>query len=146
MEFLVVFAALWTLCSAVLPAMYQVQTKFEFMHSFKGPHLVDSRGNIPFWNHGGSKETIFFSVTACSYNTISSLGSIPSDESIRVCPSIKSRRGWVWSKNPLSASHWFVDVSVKVTGLLKSGADGMVSFFSFSDSMPQITCSGYIYK
>ena len=29
--------------------------KFQYKHSFKGPHLVNKDGAIPFWNHGGSK-------------------------------------------------------------------------------------------
>ncbi len=56
-------------------------------------------------------------------------GAIPSDDSIRVCPSVKSRRGWVWSINPLTANNWMVDISMRITGRLKNGADGMVSDF-----------------
>ena len=33
----------------------------------------------------------------------------------------------MWSKNPLSAAHWYLDITLKVTGRVKSGADGMVS-------------------
>lgn len=29
--------------------------KFEYKFSFKGPHLVNKDGSIPFWSHGGSK-------------------------------------------------------------------------------------------
>lgn len=29
--------------------------KFQYKHSFKGPHLVNKDSAIPFWNHGGSK-------------------------------------------------------------------------------------------
>jgi len=43
---------------ALLPEFNQVHTKFQFMHSFKGPYLTGSEGNIPFWNHGGSKSII----------------------------------------------------------------------------------------
>ena len=39
----------------LLPQLHQVHSKFQFKHSFKGPHLVDSKGNIPFWSYGGSK-------------------------------------------------------------------------------------------
>ena len=53
-------------------------------------------------------------------------GCIPSDEQVRVCPSMKSRRGWIWAKQPFSHGHWMVDVSLRVTGRLKTGADGMV--------------------
>lgn len=33
--------------------------KFQYKHSFKGPHLVNKEGNIPFWTHGGSKWSLF---------------------------------------------------------------------------------------
>ena len=29
--------------------------RFEYKHSFKGPHLVQRDGTIPFWEHGGRK-------------------------------------------------------------------------------------------
>ena len=29
--------------------------RFEYKLSFKGPHLVQRDGTIPFWQHGGSK-------------------------------------------------------------------------------------------
>ena len=29
--------------------------KFEYKLSFKGPHLVQRDGTIPFWEHGGRK-------------------------------------------------------------------------------------------
>ena len=29
--------------------------RFEYKLSFKGPHLVNKQGNIPFWKHYGSK-------------------------------------------------------------------------------------------
>lgn len=59
--------------------------------------------------------------------TSDSSGCIPSDDQVRVCPSIKSRRGWVWTKDTFSSNHWMVDVSLRVTGRLKTGADGLVS-------------------
>lgn len=39
----------------LLPELHEVHSKFDFKHTFKGPHLVDSKGNISFWNYGGSK-------------------------------------------------------------------------------------------
>ena len=29
--------------------------KFEYKLSFKGPHLVQKDGTVPFWEHSGSK-------------------------------------------------------------------------------------------
>ena len=34
-------------------------TRFEYKQSFKGPHLVNKQGNIPFWTYYGSKNHIF---------------------------------------------------------------------------------------
>jgi hypothetical protein len=34
--------------------------------------------------------------------------------------------GWIWSKNPLTADHWLIDVKLRVTGRGRVGADGMV--------------------
>jgi hypothetical protein len=34
--------------------------------------------------------------------------------------------GWIWSKNPLSADHWVLDIKLRVTGRGRVGADGMV--------------------
>lgn len=45
---------------------------------------------------------------------------------MRVCPSIKSRKGWVWTKNAYNKTNWMIDVATRVTGRLKHGADGMV--------------------
>ena len=46
------------LCHAVLPQMNNVHTKFQYKLSFKGPHMMDSSGNLPFWTHGGSKNVL----------------------------------------------------------------------------------------
>jgi len=40
--------------------------KFQYKHSFKGPHLVNKEGSIPFWTHGGSKWSLF-----CEMNFLS---------------------------------------------------------------------------
>ena len=66
---------------------------------------------------------------------------------MRVTPSIRSQRGlqkktrfrlmlrknffcvclgWIWTKNPMTADHWLLDVKLRVTGRGRVGADGMV--------------------
>ena len=32
----------------------------------------------------------------------------------------------MWSKKPLASNNWMLDVSLRITGRLKNGADGMV--------------------
>ena len=38
-----------------LPVLHHVHEKFEYKYGFKGPYIVNSKGKIPYWNHGGSK-------------------------------------------------------------------------------------------
>ena len=33
-------------------------SRFEYKMSFKGPHLIQKDGTIPFWSHGGSEYII----------------------------------------------------------------------------------------
>lgn len=42
-------------CAAVLPVLTHVHSKFEYEHSLKGPYLTNSKGDVPFWTHGGSE-------------------------------------------------------------------------------------------
>ena len=43
----------------------------------------------------------------------------------------------MWSKGSFSHGHWMVDASVRVTGRLKNGADGMVTcVFWFDHPLP----------
>lgn len=102
---IVLLGAFLARSEGVLPVLDSVHTKFEYKSSFRAPRILDSRGNVPFWTHGGS--------------------AIPSDDYLRVCPSVRSHRGWAWSKEALQATHWMIDVSVRITGRLKAGADGM---------------------
>lgn len=54
------------------------------------------------------------------------LGAIASDEYLRVCPSVTSHKGWAWTNRSFSHKHWYVDVSLRISGRHKTGADGMV--------------------
>ena len=39
---------------------------------------------------------------------------------------MRSHRGYAWTNASLEAKHWIIDVSLRITGRLKTGADGMV--------------------
>ncbi|CAF0922076.1 unnamed protein product, partial [Didymodactylos carnosus] len=67
-------------------------------------------GSVPFWTFGGS--------------------AIASEDQVRVTPSIRSQRGWIWSKNTLGADNWVLDVKLRVTGRGRIGADGMAIWFT----------------
>jgi len=84
--------------------------KFEYKLSFKGPHLVQRDGTIPFWQHGGF--------------------AIASDESIRITPSLRSKKGHVWSKNTNPHDHWEVEIVFRVSGRGRVGADGLAVWYT----------------
>ncbi|KAL5019807.1 hypothetical protein ScPMuIL_002699 [Solemya velum] len=86
------------------------KTRFEYKFSFKGPHLVQKDRSIPFWEYGGD--------------------AIASDENIRITPSLRSKRGWVWTKNIAHAEHWSIEVVVRISGRGRVGADGMAIWFT----------------
>ena len=44
-------------CTAVLPVMTHVHSKFEYEYSFKGPYLTNAKEEVPFWSHGGSRSS-----------------------------------------------------------------------------------------
>ena len=82
--------------------------RFEYKLSFKGPHLVFKDGTVPFWEHSGS--------TICS------------NDQIRITPSIRSQKGRIWSKNTIENEDWEIEVSLRINGRGRVGADGMVIF------------------
>lgn len=54
---------------------------------------------------------------------------IASSENVRLAPSLKSQKGAIWTKNPLSFEFWEVDIAFRVSGRGRIGADGLVSDF-----------------
>lgn len=89
--------------------------RFEYKYSFKGPHLAQSDGSIPFWIHTGN--------------------AIPSTDQVRITPSLRSQRGSVWTKNRVSIEHWEVEVTFRVSGRGRMGADGLAVWFTTSQGL-----------
>uniref|UniRef100_A0A671M2W7 Protein ERGIC-53-like n=1 Tax=Sinocyclocheilus anshuiensis TaxID=1608454 RepID=A0A671M2W7_9TELE len=89
--------------------------RFEYKYSFKGPHLTQSDGSIPFWIHTGN--------------------AIPSSDQIRITPSLRSQKGSVWTKNPVSFEHWEAEVAFRVSGRGRMGADGLAIWFTASPGL-----------
>lgn len=110
--FFFIFGSILHLSLGVLPPNFLegVHRKFEFKYSFKPPFVVNSKGEIPFWSHGGD--------------------ALPTENQIRVCPSIQDRRGWVWTKNIFEHQFWMFDVSFSIFGKHSYGADGMAFWFT----------------
>lgn len=104
---LVLMSLLQLLASFTPP---DIQRRFEYKLSFKGPHLTFKDGTIPFWEHSGS--------------------AIPSNDQVRITPSIKSQKGRIWCKNPVTADDWEIDVAVRVNGRGRIGADGMAIWYT----------------
>ncbi|KAJ7335257.1 hypothetical protein JRQ81_013198 [Phrynocephalus forsythii] len=84
--------------------------RFEYKYSFKGPHLVQGDGSVPFWVHTGN--------------------AIPSADQIRITPSLKSQRGSVWTKSKSVFEFWEIEVTFRVTGRGRVGADGLAIWFT----------------
>uniref|UniRef100_A0A672SCQ5 Protein ERGIC-53-like n=1 Tax=Sinocyclocheilus grahami TaxID=75366 RepID=A0A672SCQ5_SINGR len=101
--------------SHVLRGSDSPHRRFEYKYSFKGPHLTQSDGSIPFWIHTGN--------------------AIPSSDQIRITPSLRSQKGSVWTKNPVSFEHWEAEVAFRVSGRGRMGADGLAIWFTASPGL-----------
>ncbi|CAF97157.1 unnamed protein product, partial [Tetraodon nigroviridis] len=89
--------------------------RFEYKYSFKGPHLSQSDGSVPFWTHTGS--------------------AIPSADQVRITPSLRSQRGSIWTKNKVIFEHWEAEVTFRVSGRGRMGADGLAVWFTTSQGL-----------
>ncbi|XP_077993301.1 protein ERGIC-53-like [Glandiceps talaboti] len=83
--------------------------RFEYKYSFKGPHMVQKDNSVPFWEYGGS--------------------ALASDEQVRVTPSLRSKRGYVWTKNTVPFDNWEVEIVFRVSGRGRVGADGLAFWY-----------------
>lgn len=100
---------------AAVPLLSRSETlaahrRFEYKFSFKGPHLSLPTGDVPFWDHYGD--------------------AIPGTEEVRLVPSLRSKSGSMWSKYNASFEHWEVQISFRITGRGRSGADGLAVWYT----------------
>merc|ERR1719223_2170908 len=84
--------------------------RFEYKLSFKGPHLTFKDGSVPFWEHSGS--------------------AICSNDQIRLTPSIRSQKGRIWSTNTMQNQNWEIEVTMRINGRGRVGADGMALWYT----------------
>ncbi|KAG9488341.1 protein ERGIC-53 [Eleutherodactylus coqui] len=89
--------------------------RFEYKYSFKGPYLVHGDGSVPFWVHSGN--------------------AIPSADQIRITPSLKSQKGSVWTKSAPTFENWEVEVTFRVTGRGRIGADGLAIWYTSAQGL-----------
>ncbi|GMT28482.1 hypothetical protein PFISCL1PPCAC_19779, partial [Pristionchus fissidentatus] len=95
----------------VVHSQHNLFRRFEYKHSFRAPNLAQRDGSIPFWTVAGD--------------------AIASGEQLRLAPSMRSRKGIAWNKRPMTESENFeMEVSLKVTGQGRIGADGMAIWFT----------------
>ncbi|XP_023684479.2 protein ERGIC-53 [Paramormyrops kingsleyae] len=96
--------------AAVAESAEAPHRRFEYKYSFKGPYLTQSDGTIPFWVHTGN--------------------AIPSADQVRITTSLRSQRGSVWTKNTVNFANWEAEVTFRVSGRGRMGADGLAIWFT----------------
>ena len=105
---LVFLVALTSMTRAFVP--HNIQRRFEYKLSFKGPHLVFKDGTIPFWEYSGN--------------------ALASNEQVRITPSIRSQKGRMWCKNQMPNADWEIEATLRVSGRGRVGADGMAIWYT----------------
>lgn len=63
---------------------------------------------------------------SCPPSFLSIPDAIPSADQVRITPSLRSQRGSVWTKNRVNFEHWEAEVTFRVSGRGRMGADGLV--------------------
>jgi len=94
-------------CDSPIP---NVHRRFEYKYSFKGPNIVQKDNSIPFWEYSGS--------------------ALASPEQVRITPSLRSKKGAVWTKSPTNFEFWEVEVGLRVSGRGRIGADGVALWYT----------------
>ena len=84
--------------------------RFEYKYSFKGPYLAQKDGTVPFWTYDGN--------------------AIASEEMVRITPSLRSKKGSVWTKTKTNFEWWEVELVFRVNGRGRIGADGLAFWFT----------------
>ncbi|XP_048376850.1 protein ERGIC-53-like isoform X2 [Stegostoma tigrinum] len=107
---LLVSLFVWLPAPALSQDAVSAHRRFEYKHSFKGPHLVLQDGAIPFWTHYGN--------------------ALPSSERVRIVPSMKSQSGSVWTKTSAAFENWEIEVSFRISGRSRIGADGLAIWYT----------------
>jgi len=105
---LLLAALVGALC--VLVAGQGVHKRFEYKFSFKPPYLAQKDGSVPFFEYAGN--------------------AIASEESVRITPSLRSQKGMIWSKELTNFDWWEVEMTFKVTGRGRIGADGLAFWYT----------------
>uniref|UniRef100_A0A1W7RAJ5 Protein ERGIC-53 n=1 Tax=Hadrurus spadix TaxID=141984 RepID=A0A1W7RAJ5_9SCOR len=84
--------------------------RFEYKFSFKGPYLAQKDGTVPFWESFGN--------------------AIASEEMVRITPSLRSKKGSIWTKGPTTFQWWEIELVFRVNGRGRLGADGLAFWYT----------------
>lgn len=61
---------------------------------------------------------------------LSILDAIASSENVRVAPSLRSQKGAIWTKQKTTFDWWEIDISFRISGRGRVGADGLAFWFT----------------
>ncbi|KAG8440306.1 hypothetical protein GDO86_006171 [Hymenochirus boettgeri] len=84
--------------------------RFEYKYSFKGPHVTLPDGTVPFWDKYGD--------------------AIASPDEVRLVPSLRHHSGSIWTKQNASFTHWELEVSFRIAGHGRQGAEGLAVWYT----------------
>ena len=82
-----------------------VDGRFEYQYSFKGPHLQSKSGSVGNFEVGGN--------------------AIPTDNLVRLTTSVRNRQGWIWSTRPALMTSWTAFLEIRIMGRGRLGGNGM---------------------
>lgn len=113
-HFFLFYLVLLLICALVVcdSPLETIHKRFEYKYSFKGPHLVQKDNTVPFWEYSGS--------------------ALASPDQVRITPSLRSKKGSIWTKSATTFAAWELEVSFRVTGRGRIGADGLALWFTQS--------------
>ncbi|XP_075432060.1 protein ERGIC-53-like isoform X2 [Ascaphus truei] len=64
------------------------------------------------------------------YTCTNKTDAIPGPDEVRLVPSLRNRGGSVWTRHSASFPHWEVEVSIRITGHGRMGAEGLAVWFT----------------
>ena len=106
-------------------------TKLDYRQSFKVPYFYGDNKSIPHFEYSGSSflycllRTLHYFADNCH-----DLGVIPSQDYIRLTPSVQSSSGSIWSTQPNPYQNWEVEIWFSVSGRGKWGGEGFAFWYT----------------
>jgi len=108
LKVLIITATLVAICGQ--SPQVKVHKRFEYKYTFKPPYLAQKDGSVPFFEYSGN--------------------AIASEEMVRITPSLRSQKGMMWTKEITNFDWWEVELTFRVTGRGRIGADGLAFWYT----------------